>query len=99
MNKSELYTYIDANADRFTAVSDAIWEYAELSLQEYRSADCYEKALKDAGFAVTRGLAGIDTAVIGTFGSGHPVIGILGEYIGRIYDEVKQRPLYIEDKK
>lgn len=97
MNKSELYTYIDANADRFTAVSDAIWEYAELSLQEYRSADCYEKALKDAGFAVTRGLAGIDTAVIGTFGSGHPVIGILGEYdaltgLSQVAGETEHKP-------
>ena len=26
-------------------------------------------------------------------------VGILGEYIGRIYEEVKERPKYIVDKK
>ena len=80
MNKQQAISTIDRDAGIFTAVSDAIWGYAELSLQEYKSADCYEKALKEAGFKVTRGLHGIETAVVGEFGSGHPVIGILGEY-------------------
>lgn len=71
---------IDEQAQTFIDVSDSIWEYAELSLQEYKSADCYEKALLDAGFEVQKGLLGIETAVVGKFGSGHPVIGILGEY-------------------
>ena len=80
MDKKQVFAYIDREAKRFTDVSDEIWGYAELSLQEHRSADCYERALKEAGFTVTRGLHGIETAVVGTFGSGRPLIGILGEY-------------------
>jgi dolichol-phosphate mannosyltransferase len=45
------------------------------------------------------GWASLMTAIVFFAGVQLMSIGILGEYIGRIYDEVKQRPLYIEDKK
>lgn len=45
------------------------------------------------------GWASLMTAIVFFSGVQLMTIGILGAYIGRIYEEVKQRPLYIEDKK
>ncbi|PWJ64435.1 MULTISPECIES: glycosyltransferase family 2 protein [unclassified Fibrobacter] len=45
------------------------------------------------------GWASLMTAIVFFSGVQLITIGILGAYIGRIYEEVKQRPLYIEDKK
>ena len=61
-------------------VADKIWEYAELSLQEYKSCRLYCDVLKEEGFRVEEGIAGIETAFSASFGSGRPVIGILAEY-------------------
>ena len=64
----------------FENVSDKIWEFAEIRYHEFQSADLLCQTLKEAGFQVTRPIAGIETAFVGEFGSGKPVIGFLGEF-------------------
>ena len=62
MNKKELYEYIDENKGIFEELSDEIWEYAEISLKEHKSAEAYKKLLEKLGFKVETGLAGVETA-------------------------------------
>jgi len=65
-------------ADKKTALQ--IWEYAEVGYKEVKSAALHVQHLKDAGFTVETGIAGIPTAFVATYGSGSPAIGILAEY-------------------
>lgn len=78
--KQRILDYIDQNAGLFTGVSDQIWDYAELSLKEFKSARLYCDMLREHGFTVEEGLGGMATAFSGSYGSGHPIIGILGEF-------------------
>ena len=80
MNKQKLYDIIEEKAPLLTGLSDKIWEYAELSMLEYKSAAEYVSVLKAEGFEVQEQLCNIPTAFSGAFGSGRPVIGILGEF-------------------
>lgn len=84
MDKREWKEYavrrIEEKAGLITEAADRIWEYAELSLQEFQSAALYCRILQEEGFAVERGICGIDTAFSARFGDGSPVIGILAEY-------------------
>ncbi|MGM0465643.1 MAG: amidohydrolase [Acidobacteriota bacterium] len=65
---------------KFGKISDAIWSYAELGMQEFKSSKLLADTLEQAGFTVKRGAAGIPTCFVASYGSGSPVIGILGEY-------------------
>ncbi len=57
-----------------------IWEYAELKFNEVRSAKAMTDLLEAHGFRVHRGVAHMPTAYMAEYGSGKPVIAILGEY-------------------
>src|SRR5437868_10767802 len=77
---SALTSGIDAKREKYAGVAKEIWGFAEVGFQETKSSALLQQQLKAAGFQVTAGVAGIPTAFIATFGSGKPVIGIVGEF-------------------
>ena len=78
--KHSIYDYIQSRAEDFIGVSDRIWEFAELSLNEYKSVECYLDFLRKEGFAIREQVANVPTAFAASYGSGSPRIGILAEY-------------------
>lgn len=58
----------------------SLWTYAETALLETQSAELLAGILEAEGFTVERGVAGMPTAFVASYGSGAPVIGILAEY-------------------
>jgi aminobenzoyl-glutamate utilization protein B len=71
---------VAAHADRFGQISREIWENPELGFHETKSSALLEQELKANGFTVRTGVAGMPTGFIAEYGSGKPVIGIMGEF-------------------
>lgn len=71
---------IEKNAAEMTRLSDEVWRYAETALRETRSSQALARYAEAQGFRVTRNVAGMPTAFVAEYGSGKPVIGIMGEY-------------------
>lgn len=80
MTKTDALRQLEGKKDMLFALSRKIWENPELQFQEWTAVDVYTEALEREGFQVTKNLAGMPTAMMGEFGSGKPVIGILAEY-------------------
>ncbi len=79
-NKALVVQSIDKHTGEMTAISDKIWAAAEVAFQENQSYKFLADYAEANGFKVERGVADIPTAFVATFGSGKPVIGILGEF-------------------
>ncbi len=73
-------SYLDGRTHTLEELAMEIWDLAELGYLETRSAELLAGELERGGFTVDRGVAGIPTAFVASYGSGEPVIGILGEY-------------------
>lgn len=71
---------LNARADQYGQIALKIWDWAEMGYKEVQSSALLQKTLSDAGFTIKKGVAGIPTAFVAEFGSGSPVIGVLGEF-------------------
>jgi aminobenzoyl-glutamate utilization protein B len=72
--------WVDRHAQTGIGLADEIWRLAELGYQEYKSTQALQAVLKDHGFVIEAGVAGIPTAFVATFGSGGATVGILAEF-------------------
>ena len=78
--KEALAECIKDRSEKTWEMARKIWEWAEPGYQETKSAALLAQTLEEVGFKVNRGVAQIPTAFTATFGSGKPLIGILGEF-------------------
>lgn len=73
-------TSLKAKQEEYGKIAHQIWEWAELGYQEEQSSSLLQTTLKEQGFEIEAGVAEMPTAFTASFGSGKPVIAILGEY-------------------
>lgn len=78
--KQKALTDLQGQYNHYKNVELQIWNFAEVGYKEVKSSALLQQQLKDAGFTVDAGVAGIPTAFVATYGNGKPVIGILAEF-------------------
>jgi aminobenzoyl-glutamate utilization protein B len=78
--KKDLQASIERQKDKLIDISYAIWKAAETSLEEFTSSKILMDYARENGFEVTENIADIPTAFTASYGSGKPIIGILGEF-------------------
>lgn len=78
--KDRIFAALDRNAAAIAGLSDSLFHFAELGMQEHESAALMTRLLEDAGFTVTRNLSGFPTGFLATYGSGNPVVAVHTEY-------------------
>ena len=91
-NKKAVVASVEKHEKELTSISDNIWSYAELSLVEHQSSKALSDYAEKNGFKVERGVAGMPTAIVATYGSGRPRIGILGEFDANAGISQKKQP-------
>ncbi len=92
-NKEAVIKAIESQQAQMIVMSDKIWAYAETALKEKQSSKLLADYAEAQGFKVERGVAGMPTAFIASYGFGKPIVGILGEYDALPGISQKSQPL------
>jgi len=78
--KKAIIASIEAHESNLIEISDKIWAVAETAFEETQSSKILSDYAESQGFTIERGVAGMPTAFVATYGSGKPVISVLGEF-------------------
>ncbi len=78
--KTTILKGIQAKDEELSYIAKEIWDHPQVALQEDFAANLLAEKLAAAGFAISWGAGGMDTAFIAEWGAGAPIIGFLGEY-------------------
>ena len=78
--KQRIVASVDQRNDALVDLSDKIWALAETAFAETESAKLLADYAEREGFRVHRGVSEMPTAFVAEYGSGKPIIGILGEF-------------------
>ncbi|MAQ00067.1 MAG: peptidase M20 [Flavobacteriaceae bacterium] len=78
--KKNIISSIENHKSEIIKISDQIWKLAELAFDEHKSSQILSDYAEKNGFTVEKGVAGMPTAFVASYGSGKPVISVLGEF-------------------
>lgn len=78
--KTFVAEHVDARHARYGSLAQSIWDLAEVGYQEKESSALLQAELEANGFIVERGVAGMPTAFVASYGSGSPVVAVLAEF-------------------
>ncbi len=78
--KASAFAHATALDDLVGQMSARLWDFSEIALQEVESARYLAGILDEEGFTLEKGVAGMPTAFVASWGSGRPVLGVLAEY-------------------
>lgn len=79
-NTAPMIASLEATTAKYATIAKQIWGFAEVGYMEEKSSALLQSELRAAGFSVTAGVAGEPTAFVAEYGSGKPVIALLGEF-------------------
>lgn len=79
-NKKAVIASVEKHKQNLIKISDDIWALAETAFEEHQSSKILADYAESQGMTVERGVAEMPTAFVATYGSGKPVISVLGEF-------------------
>ncbi len=68
--------FVELDRRALTTLSDSVFYFGELGMQEHRTSALLTDLLEEAGFTAMRGPSGFRTAFMATYGNGEPAIAL-----------------------